>query len=167
MSINEVKYENVILYLISQMQDMTIHGRKKLAKLLYYVDFDRFEYKESMETITGDEYRHLPMGPVPDMFRQVAQRMQSEGKLAIHEEHEYAGLRPTTLYRANVKPDMSVFDEDEKRILRRVARLYGPLTGKELENKSHAEAPWLGIEEGEHIPFELAFYRETDFSDAK
>lgn len=33
MGINEVKYENVILYLISQMQDMTIHGRKKLAKL--------------------------------------------------------------------------------------------------------------------------------------
>lgn len=62
MAINEQKYENVILYLIANMRDGMIHGKKKLAKLLYYVDFDRFEYKESMETITGDSYKHRPMG---------------------------------------------------------------------------------------------------------
>ena len=47
--INKSKYENTILYLISHMSDHKIHGKKKLAKLLYYVDFDRFEYNESME----------------------------------------------------------------------------------------------------------------------
>lgn len=166
MAVNETKYENAILFLVSKMPDKTIHGRKKLAKLLYYVDFDRFEFKESMETITGDEYRHLPMGPVPDEFRQVALRMQAKGLLQVRQEHEYPGLRPTTLYTSDVQPDMSVFDDDDKRVLERVARLYAGKTGKELENQSHEEAPWLGIEEGEHIPFELAFYRETDFTDA-
>ena len=47
MAIDEQKYENVILYLIANMRDGMIHGKKKLAKLLYYVDFDRFEYQLS------------------------------------------------------------------------------------------------------------------------
>lgn len=62
MAINERKYENVILYLIANMRDGMIHGKKKLAKLLYYVDFDRFEYKESMETITRGFIQASPHG---------------------------------------------------------------------------------------------------------
>ena len=34
MAIDEQKYENVILYLIANMRDGMIHGKKKLATLL-------------------------------------------------------------------------------------------------------------------------------------
>ena len=166
MVINEQKYENAILYLIARMRDKTIHGKKKLAKLLYYVDFDRFEYKESMETITGDSYRHRPMGPVPDRFQEIVERMRQEGRISVREVWEYDTNHPTTLYSSDTEPDMSVFSEDDKRILDRVARRYGALSGSDLERKSHDEAPWRAVEEQEQIPFELAFYRETDFSDA-
>lgn len=74
--------------------------------------------------------------------------------------------RPTTVYSSDVKPDMSVFDEDDKRILERVIRHYGASSGRDLELRSHGEAPWRAVGEKEDIPFELAFYRETDFSDA-
>ena len=41
--INAKKYENTILFLAKTQEDGAVHGRKKLAKLLYYADFDRFE----------------------------------------------------------------------------------------------------------------------------
>ena len=50
------KYKNAILYLCSKSSDSAIHGKKKLAKLLYFADFDRFEYEESMQTVTGDSH---------------------------------------------------------------------------------------------------------------
>lgn len=151
MAINEQKYENVILYLIANMRDGMIHGKKKLAKLLYYVDFDRFEYKESMETITGDSYRHRPMGPVPDQFQDVVERMRQQGRINVKEIQEYDNMyRPTTVYSSDVKPDMSVFDEDDKRILERVIRHYGASSGRDLELRSHGEAPWRAVGEREH-----------------
>lgn len=165
-TLNMKKYENVILYLISNMSDKRIHGKKKLAKLLYYVDFDRFEFNESMKTITGDEYHHLPMGPVPENFQQVVRNLADENKLDVKEVQEYNTYHPTTVYSANVEPDMSVFDEDDLKILARVIRHYGSKSGGDLERMSHEEAPWSAVDDQQPIPFELAFYRETDFSDA-
>ena len=43
---------------------------------------------------------------------------------------------------------------------------YSHLNGTALEILSHQEAPWLAKAHREEIPFELAFYRDTDFSDA-
>ena len=166
-NINVSKYQNVILYLISHMEDRTIRGKKKLAKLLYYVDFDRFEYKESMTTITGDEYRHRPMGPVPDSFEQILEGMRKQGLVSMTiEPSSNPRFHPTTIYTSDTPTDMRVFDEDDMRILRRVIKHYGDLNGTQLERRSHEEAPWRAVEERESIPFELAFYRGTDFSDA-
>ena len=50
-------------------------------------------------------------------------------------------------------------------MLDRVATRYGHLTGKQLEELSHAEAPYIGTELKKEIPYELSFYRGTDFSD--
>ena len=50
-------------------------------------------------------------------------------------------------------------------MLDRIAIKYGQLNGKQLEELSHAEAPFIGTELKKEIPYELAFYRGTDFSD--
>lgn len=164
MAINRAKYENAILFLCSKLPGQAIRGKKKLAKLLYYIDFDRYEYEESMETVTGDQYRRMPMGPVPLEYESVAATMTD--RLEIEHVAEFPGWNPTTVYRAKEAPDMSVFDETDLKILNRVARKYLSLTGKALEDLSHAEAPWIAVEQRDIIPFELAFYRDTDFSDA-
>ena len=41
------------------------------------------------------------------------------------------------------KPDMSVFDADDIIILERVVKTYGNLNGKQLENLTHQEAPYV------------------------
>jgi uncharacterized phage-associated protein len=163
--INAEKYKNTILYFCKQLGG-SLRGRKKLAKLLYFADFDRFEYKESMKSITGDSYRVLQMGPVPDTFKDITQKLARAGALEILNEDTPYG-NPTEIYklRPSVAPDMSVFDDDERFILDRVVKKYGALNGKQLADLTHAEAPYLATEPNNPVAFELAFYRGTDFDD--
>lgn len=160
--INKDKYCNTILYLISRMPDKKIHGRKKLAKLLYYVDFDRFEYQESMQSVTGDTYIHKMKGPYPNKMNTVIEYMKHHGLLEENDVNEYGeNYRPTLVYSSSEEPDLSSFDDDDKYILNRVAEKYRRYNGEDLAEKSHGEAPWLSVDDGEVIPYEMAFYRGT------
>lgn len=164
--LNLSKYENVILYLCAKLGARGLRGKKKLAKLLYYIDFDRFEFEESMVTVTGDVYKRLPMGPYPESFERIAASMAARGLLEVSEDTFSAQYNSVTVYRAMTEPDMSLFDSDDLAILNRVTRKYLHLNGKELEELSHEEAPWLAVGHTEVIPFELAFYRATEFDNA-
>lgn len=158
------KYENVILYLCDALGG-SLQGKKKLAKLLYFVDFDRYEYKESAKSITGDIYKAWKMGPFPEHYTEVLDKMHKTGSLGVKEIKVNHGYLPTTTYSSKKKPDVSVFDEDDIRILEHVVAKYGRLNGKQLEDLTHAEAPYVGTEPNDEIVYELAFYRGTDFSD--
>lgn len=160
-AINRTKYENVILYLCSKLGG-EVRGKKKLAKLLYYVDFDAFE--KTAQPITGDVYKALPMGPVPNSLQEITSEMTGNGSLKITSV-ENVGYNPTEVYTCLAKPDTSLFTDEEKRILDRVVVKYGHLNGRQLEELTHAEAPYNGTEPLQEIPYELAYYRATDFAD--
>jgi len=159
------KYENTILYLCSALGG-SVRGKKKLAKLLYYVDFDRYEFRESTKTVTGDTYQAWKMGPVPKHYTQIIEALEKRGLLKTESVEGPDDYLPTEVYTSNSQPDMALFDEDDKLILQRVATRYGGLTGKQLEDLTHAEAPFIATEQSQDIAFDLAFYRGTDFSDA-
>lgn len=162
--VNE-KYENTVLYLCSALGG-SLHGKKKLAKLLYYIDFDRYEYQESTKTITGDTYQAWKMGPVPKHYTRVIAALEKKRLIKTQSVEGPGGYLPIEVYTSSAEPDMSVFDEDDKFILNRVVKQYGGLTGKQLEDLSHAEAPFIATEQSQEIAFDLAFYRGTDFGDA-
>jgi len=139
-----------------------ISGKKKLAKLLYFVDFDFFE--KNQKSITGDSYKALPMGPFPCALENVVASMRGKS-IEVKNVKGENGYLPTETYICIGKPDESIFSKDEKKMLDRVISKYGKLSGKQLEELSHAEAPYIGTELKKEIPYELAFYRGTDFSD--
>lgn len=163
-SSNQATYENTILYLCKALGG-SISGKKKLAKLLYFIDFDRYEYKESMESVTGDTYEHWKMGPVPKHYTEITAKLVQEGKLKWKKTEGAAGYSPTEVFTSAADPDMSKLDQDDIDIINHVVSKYGKLSGKELEILSHKEAPYIATEPNEDIPYDLAFYRETDFSD--
>lgn len=162
MSLHRRKYQNAVLYLCRKLKG-EVRGKKKLAKLLYFADFDLYE--KSQKSITGDVYRALPMGPVPSALEDIVLDMEKKKMLDIKQREEREGYIPTEIYRSIVEPDISVFTQEEKEMLDRVAIKYGHLNGKQLEELSHAEAPYVGTEPWKEIPYEMAFYRGTDFSD--
>ncbi len=162
MSLHRKKYQGVVLYLCQKLGG-EIRGKKKLAKLLYFVDFDFYE--KHQKSITGDVYRALPMGPVPAALEAITKEMTKKKMLSVKRMEEYEGYNATEVYTCITEPDISVFNSEEKKNIDRVVLKYGHLNGKQLEELSHAEAPYIGTVLKKDIPYELAFYRGTDFSD--
>ncbi len=163
MPINKKKYEQVIIYLCSKLKG-EVRGKKKLAKLLYYSDFDFFE--KFQKSITGDVYNAYPKGPLPVMLGKVTSMMVKKKLLKIDSVQEWGEeYAPTEVYKCSVKPDLSVFNKNELKMLDRIVRRYGSLNGEQLAELSHAEAPYAATESYKEIPYEFTYYRGTDFSD--
>ena len=162
MALHKAKYQQIILYLCQKL-DGEVKGKKKLAKLLYFVDFDFFEKYQN--SLTGEVYKALPMGPFPSTLDEVTKEMVSKKLLEVQKVGEHDGYNPTEIYRCVTEPTMSVFSNDEKKMLDRIITRYGHLNGKQLEELTHNEAPYVGTELKKEMPYELSFYRGTDFSD--
>ena len=160
--LNEEKYKNVILYLSKKIGQNGVWGKKKMYKLLYYIDFDFFEKYE--RPITGDIYHKLQMGPAPSYFDAIAQELKKQGLLQISINKTGNGHNDAYVYKALANPKDNAFTAEEKAMLDRIIKLYGNKTGKQLENLTHKEAPYLAVEEGEEMPLELAHYRGTKFN---
>ena len=162
MAINRKKYQNAILYFCRKLKG-ELRGKKKLAKLLYFVDFDLYEKEQ--RSLTGDVYYAFPMGPVPSRLEKITEEMAGKRILRVEQKAEHEGYLPTEIYTHLTEPDLSVFDAEEKKMLDRIVLKYGHLTGRQLEDLSHAEAPYAGTELRKAIPYELTYYRGTDFSE--
>ena len=162
MSISKKKYKDVILYLCHKLKG-EVRGKKKLAKLLYFADFDFYEKNE--KSITGDVYKALPMGPFPSALEKITTEMSEQGILKVDRVEECEGYNPTEVYCCKTKIKSTDLNVKEKKMLDRIIVKYGHLTGKQLEDLSHAEAPYVGTKSLEEIPYEFSFYRGTDFSD--
>ena len=159
--ISEKKYKEVIFYLAQKLGGV-IKGKKKLAKLLYFVDFDFYE--KFQKSLTGDIYKALPMGPFPITMEKVLTDMVDEKKITIKFEKEKADYNPTEIYKVEKKMEVN-FSKEEQRILDRVVLKYGHLSGKQLEDLSHAEAPYIGTAPNQEIAYELSFYRGTNLDE--
>jgi uncharacterized phage-associated protein len=163
MPLNKEKYQEMILYLCQKLGG-EIRGKKKLAKLLYFADFDFFEKNGS--SITGDTYYARQMGPLPIALASITRSMQKDGLLEIQNLDEYPGYVSTEIYRcSNGCPEPTHLTTEEKRMLDRVVKKYGALNGKQLEDLTHAEAPYTAAKPNGEVPFEFTYYRGTDFSD--
>ncbi|NQU82495.1 MAG: SocA family protein [Parcubacteria group bacterium] len=163
MSLHIKKYQQAILYFCWKL-DKEVRGKKKLAKLLYYLDFDYYEKYEKY--FTGEVYKKLPMGPFPVSLEKMTTDMAKKKQLIVKKVNEWDGYNPTEIYKASKKPDVLAFSANEKKMLDRIIRKYGCLNGKQLENLTHSEAPYIGAEDKKEIPYELAFYRGTNFDHA-
>ncbi|MDO8676539.1 MAG: Panacea domain-containing protein [Candidatus Azambacteria bacterium] len=162
MLLQRKKYQQIILYFCHKLGG-EVRGKKKLAKLLYFADFDFFEKNQT--SITGDTYKALPMGPFPVSLDSITSEMKKKKMLEIKAIDERNGYVPTEVYRCINNPDESVFSKEEKNMLDRIITKYGNLNGKQLEDLTHGEAPYIGTALKKEIPYELSFYRGTDFSD--
>jgi len=161
MSLHTEKYKQVVLYLCSKL-GKEVRGKKKLAKLLYFVDFDFFE--KHQKYFTGDKYKALPMGPFPVSLNAITHEMEKEKTIQVKSIKERDGYNATEVYACLKEPNVSIFSKEEKEMMDRVVKRYGHLNGKQLEDLTHAEAPYSGTKPNEVIFYELAFYRGTDFN---
>jgi len=163
MALHQEKYQNAVLYLCWRLGG-EVRGKKKLAKLLYFADFDFYE--KYQKSITGDIYKAFPKGPLPSALNEMIDSMVAKGILQVETMQERGkDYAPTEVFKSSTEPAVSVFSVEEKQMLDRVAKKYGQLNGEQLAELSHAEAPYTSAEPYKEIPYEFTYYRGTDFSD--
>ena len=163
MPLQKKKYQQVILYLCQKLGG-GIRGKKKLAKLLYFVDFDFYE--KYQKSITGDVYKAYPKGPLPSALNEIIAGLSKNKTLRVRTVPEWGKeYAPTEVYENIAQPDLSVFDREEIKMMDRVVKRYGVLNGEQLAELSHSEAPYTAARPYQIIPYEFTYYRGTDFSD--
>lgn len=151
---NKKKIENLILHFASQ--DMSHLGKKKLAKLLYIADFTNHELHE--KDITGFSYKKLDYGPFPNDLYHYLDSMVARGDLSmVKPDSEYL---PQTIS-ALKKPDYSVFDSDEIKVIKESTDKYKTSNARTLEDMVKDEPPYKMVKYGEVIPYHLAYYRNS------
>lgn len=160
---NKTKLFNLILLYISYFKDFD--GIKKLNKLLYFTDFEY--YDKYSKSITGYNYIKYPMGPVIENYSEIISEM--EGKNILKRvKSRILGINKTyTVHKMKklVEPDLELFEKEELQVIREVWYKNELKSGKELEEESHVDAPWILTDFYQPISYDFVKYRNQDLDD--
>ncbi len=149
------KFKNAVLY-FGKCAGSDV-GKKKLAKLLYFLDFTLYELRK--KALTGMAYTKKDYGPMPEpsVFYPALEELESEGLIEIEKSNE----TPLQRIVSKKEPNMQVFDEKEIEILKETAEKFRLETAGSLEKIAQSEPPYKMVEYGDEIPYHLAFYRNS------
>lgn len=141
---NVNKVRQMILYFLGHMN---VGYKTSLNKLMFYADF--LMYREHCVGISGLSYSALPYGNVPNNFK-VLYGIFNEVE-EIDDEKPY--FKPLTVC------DLSVFSENEVRVLEYVAEKMAKQASTALSESNHLEDAWLKYKHDTKllVPFSEAF----------
>lgn len=150
---DEAKFTEMVLYVAGKLREDRSGGATKLNKVLYFADFAHT--RQHGRPITGAEYQKLQQGPAPRRLRPVRDQLIEAGQAEMLLEdflgypmHRLAPLR---------EADISVFAPDELATIDKVLADLSYLTNTQVSDLSHDEPWWPYFDEGETIPYFMAF----------
>lgn len=153
MAINQEKYINALLYFISACSNEKL-GVTKLNKLFYYLDF--ISYRDRRQSVTGEIYKHLPMGPFASELQDVVIKNAERKKLITQSEDESVKFGKRNRYQALKSPNLAVFDEYEKNLLDYLCKTFKDWSTDEMIAQTHSEAPWVFSEVSKTLDYKNA-----------
>ena len=116
--------------------------KTKLNKLLFYADF--IMYKQSGFSMSGVQYRAIPMGPVPNNFNSIFEYLANKAELNIYYTNfDDGGTGEQFKPNPNKTFDKALFTESELQILESVAERFKNTTTNEIITISHKEKAWI------------------------
>ncbi len=156
MGYNKDKFKNAVLFFATYAGSDV--GKKKLAKLLYFLDFTLYELKK--ESLTELPYTKKNYGPMPEphLFYKALDDLVKDKVISIKKPNHF-GLEKIIPKIGKINLDL--FNEEEKEILMQVAEKYKLENAGELEKIAQSEPPYKMVNHGEEIPYHLAFYRNS------
>jgi hypothetical protein len=148
------RFEALVLYIAHRRKDDAQFGRTKLAKALFYSDFD--VYRDQGEPLTGATYMRMPFGPFPRELEAAENALSDRGVLYldyvkdVYEEKRIVPLKPL--------PDLSgLFEPWALHLVGNWTDRVASASAREISRLSHHHPGWLMAREtGEAIPYETA-----------
>lgn len=127
------KLKNLLLYVLQRCENVWV---TKMNKLLFYIDF--ISYRDNGYAISGLSYLALDYGPVPRKWAYVYSLFDEIQQVPCSEQ-DFSGHLLST----REQPDLSLFSEEERRVMDKVCNTLGSLSASRLSELSHQEDSWL------------------------
>jgi len=131
------KFTEMVVFFTEKLQPW----KTKLNKLLFYADFAM--YKQSGFSISGVQYRAIPMGPVPNNFNSIFEYLANNDDVEVYYTTFSDGgageqFKPNSQRAFNSE----LFTEKELQILENIAERFKNTTTNEIIEISHKEKAW-------------------------
>ncbi len=153
MAIKKEKYTNALLYFISNCSNEKL-GLTKLNKLFYYLDF--ISYRDQKESVTGETYLHLQMGPFAKDLQDKIIKVAEKQRLITQEKDDSLKFGKRNRYQAIASPDISVFNGYEKKLLGYICKTFIDWNTDQMIAQTHSEAPWVFSEANKALDYKNA-----------
>jgi uncharacterized phage-associated protein len=147
------RFENLVLLVAWEMRDDPGFGRTKLAKTLFYVDFDA--YVEGGESITGATYEHWQHGPFPPQLYDAERALVDQGRASVSHP-EYPGDEAKLVPTADPHLGQS-FDDWVRVLVARRAHALAQDPSWQVEDAPHRHPGWELTSDREEIPYNTHF----------
>lgn len=153
-------FRQVVLYVLDRAGGLPNFGEKVLHKVLYFIDFDFYEINE--ESLMGETYIKNKYGPTSTNLKKELDQMEADGVV----KRFVGDFHGRDQHRFEVLSDLVPIDLIEPHIghIDNVLDRHSGKTGKELEDYSHGDIPWLCARHREHLSYESVFYRDDRYS---
>ena len=139
------KFREAILFVLDKTGGLS---EKKLARILYFIDFDYYEVVE--EHLMGATYRRDAIYASTSKLKPTLMELIKMGKVE----------KGITEYFSLKKPDLSLFNKGEKFMLNEVTDHYFKGPGRD---STKIDAPIMATKQNCTINYEAAFYRSPSF----
>lgn len=154
------RFDAMILYIAHRTQDRLDFGRTKLAKVLFYSDFE--VYRDQARSLTGATYKRMPFGPFPRELEDAEERLRSRRQAVLDydkDQYEEKRIKP-----CGTPPDLTRWYEGWQ-----IATVdiwtdrVAAATARQISDLSHRHPGWrLAGETGNDIPYETALLPGQD-----
>ena len=148
------RFEGLVLLIAHRRADDPRFGRTKVAKVLFYSDFDA--YRDQGDSLTGASYIRMPFGPYPSELAETERALDDRGVVYLdYVKDVYEEKRIVPLWSL---PDLSsVFEPWELQLVETWTDRIASATARETSRLSHFHPGWLlARETGQAIPYETA-----------
>lgn len=112
-------------------------GKTVLYKLLYFSDFNFFEFYE--KSLTNESYRKLPRGPAPIHFDVAVKELIDEGKINVTTKK--IPLERVMYNYSSLKQPSINFSEEELSVIDDVINDLSYMNANQISEYSHGDMP--------------------------
>lgn len=132
------KLSEMVVFFTEKLQPW----KTKLNKLLFYADFNM--HKQTGFSMSGVQYRAIPMGPVPNNFNSIFEYLANKGEVDINYSNFPDGGTGEQ-FKPNVNKvfNSELFNEMELEVLISIVERFKNTSTNEIIKISHKEKAWI------------------------
>ena len=154
-------FKQLLLYILDKCWNKSNVGKVVLNKLLYFCEANYYEI--FWKRLTNMEYLKLPRWPVPGKLDEVIDEMNKQNSIKLYEENYFWYIQHKV--QPLVKPDMSVFSENEISLMNWTIDKLSDKNGVELSVFSHWDITYNNAQPiSSIIDFSLLKDRDSKYS---